>query len=107
MTVRSSTARAAEPVALAAPLALVRPVALTVQFTVQAEAEPSVLPRVLEPFARRNLVPLAVHCRRERSGMRIEVTVAGLEAQAVEHLTRRLNQLVPVETVLARLAPTA
>ena len=95
MTVRSSAAVAAQPVAL------------TAQFTVQAEAEPSVLPRVLEPFALRNLVPLAVHCRRERSGMRIEVTVAGLEAQVVEHLTRRLNQLVPVETVLARLAPAA
>ena len=101
MTVRSSAAVAAQPVALAPP------VALTTQFTVLAEAEPSVLPRVLEPFALRNLVPLAVHCRRERSGMRIEVTIAGLEAQVVEHLTRRLGQLVPVETVLACLVPAA
>ena len=77
----------------------------TTCFTVQAEVEPSVLPRVLEPFALRNLVPLAVHCRRERSGIRIEVAVAGLEAQVVEHLTRRLGQLIPVETVLARLVP--
>ncbi len=105
MTVRSSAAVATQPMATQ-PVAA-QPVALTAQFTVQAEAEPSVLPRVLEPFALRTLVPLAVHCRRERSGMRIEVTVAGLEAQVVEHVTRRLNQLVPVATVLARLVPTA
>ena len=97
MTAHSSAAMAAEPAALP----------LTAQFTVQAEAEPSVLARVLEPFALRNLVPLAVHCRRARSGLRIEVTVAGLEVQVVEHLTARLNQLVPVETVLARLVPAA
>ena len=76
-------------------------VARTAHFTVRAEAEPSVLPRVLEPFVLRNLVPLAVHCRRERAGLRIDVTVAGLEVREVEHLTRRLNQLVPVLTVLA------
>ncbi len=105
MSVRSSAALAARPEATAEAAALAQPMPLTAQFTVQAEAEPSVLPRVLEPFALRNLVPLAVHCRRTRSGMRIEVTVAGLEPNVVEHLTLRLSQLVPVETVLARLIP--
>ncbi len=95
MNARLSAAVAQTPAALP----------LVAHFTVQAEAEPSVLPRVLEPFALRNLVPLAVVCRRERSGMRIEVAVAGLETRVVEHLTCRLNQLVPVETVLARLVP--
>ena len=71
----------------------------------RAEAEPSVLPRALEPFALRNLVPQSVSCRRERGGLRIDVTVAGLATREVEHLTLRLNQIVPVHTVLASREP--
>lgn len=74
-------------------------------FTLQAEVEPSVLPRVLEPFALRNLTPEAVSSRREQGRMRIDVTVRGLDVREVEHLTLRLNQVVPVHTVFASRLP--
>lgn len=74
---------------------------LTVKFSLRAEVEPSVLPRVLEPFALRNLTPSRVSSRCDGDAMRIDVTVTGLSGREVDHLTLRLNQVVPVYTVLA------
>jgi len=71
------------------------------RFSLRSEVEPSVLPRVLEPFALRNLVPESVNCRRERGAMAIEVVVAGLGIADIEHLTLRLSQIVPIRTVMA------
>ena len=59
------------------------------RFSLRSEVEPSVLPRVLEPFALRNLVPHSVSCRQERGALAIEIVVAGLEISDIEHLTLR------------------
>ena len=75
------------------------------RFTLRAEIEPSVLPRVLEPFALRNLVPYSVNCRQERGALAIEIVVAGLKISDIEHLTLRLSQIVPIRTVMADLEP--
>ncbi len=77
------------------------------RFSLRSEIEPSVLPRVLEPFALRNLVPYSVNCRQERGALAIEIVVAGLEMSDIEHLTLRLSQIVPIRTVMADREPFA
>ena len=73
-------------------------------FSVQAEAEPGVLPRVLELFAKRNLVP----CRwvsdlcgpPARPELSIDIQVAGLTPELTAYIARCLRQICGVSTVL-------
>ncbi len=75
----------------------------TACFSVQAVADPSVLLRVLELFAKRGLVPArCVSARDEAAGqeMHIDIQVDGMAAETVGHVARALRQIVYVETVL-------
>ncbi len=72
-------------------------------FSIQAEAEPGVMPRVLELFAKRGLVP-----RRWVSGvtgpgdreLSIDVQVAGLGPETQAYIARCLRQVWGVGAVL-------
>lgn len=76
-------------------------------FSVAASAEPGVMPRVLELFAKRNLVPLrwhsdrlaAPHGRSEES-LAIDIQVSDLEPRLGDYIARCLRQIHGVETVL-------
>ena len=80
----------------------------TVCFSIQAAAEPGVMPRVLELFAKRNLVPerwvSGVHGpagRAEREPeLMIDLQVAGLSRQDQDYLARCLAQITDVRSVL-------
>ena len=84
--------------------------AATVCFSIQAAAEPGVMPRVLELFAKRNLVPerwvSGVHAladpKRVGRGteLMIDLQVAGLTRQDQEYLARCLAQITDVRSVL-------
>ncbi len=77
----------------------------TVIFTVHAAADPQVLPRVLELFALRNVVPRRVMGRtvgRSADTFRIDVETDALTAGDADHIAERLRTLVPVEAVRAR-----
>jgi hypothetical protein len=71
-------------------------------YHLRAMREPSVLPRVLEMFALRDLIPHHVMCR-EVAGddpeLLIEVRVRGLEADHARHLAQRMRNIVPVKQV--------
>lgn len=72
-------------------------------FAIQAEAEPGVMPRVLELFAKRGLIPLRLHADRiglERKELAIDLQVSGLEQQACNYIARCLRQIHGVEAVL-------
>ncbi len=72
-------------------------------FSIQAEAEPGVLPRVLELFARRGLVPRRWVSDVTGPGARelaIDVQVAGLAPEAQAYLARCLRQIWGVGAVL-------
>ena len=72
-------------------------------FSIQAEAEPGVMPRVLELFAKRNLVPHRWHSDRVGPGGRelaIDFQVAGLTPELTDYIARCLRQLHYVDTVL-------
>ncbi len=74
-------------------------------FSIQAVAEPGVMPRVLELFAKRNLVPerwvSGVHGPADRGAdLMIDLQVAGLSAQDTDYIARCLEQLAYVRSVL-------
>jgi hypothetical protein len=74
---------------------------LTTFFSVQARAEPGVMPRVLEIFAKRGLVPELWHSAIVRPGNRltIDVEVAGL-GDTADYVANCLRQITGVEVVL-------
>ncbi len=72
-------------------------------FSVQAEADPGVMPRVLALFAKRNLVPHRWHSQvtgpRARD-LSIDIQVVGLAADRVAYVADCLRQLHYVDSVL-------
>ena len=73
---------------------------LFVSFTLQAHPEPGVMPRVVELFAKRGLVPQSWQSRVAGPLLTIDVTVAGLGRELCEYIARCMRQIVGVETVL-------
>ena len=72
-------------------------------YSVLARAEVSVLPRVLELFVKRGILPRRCHGVVSGPGndeLEIDLQVDGLDADAAEHIQRCLAQLVHVERVL-------
>src|ERR1044071_4407073 len=73
---------------------------LLVSFSLQARAEPGVMPRVVELFAKRGLVPQKWHSAASPSALSIEVQIGGLEHDVADYIGRCMRQIVGVETVL-------
>jgi hypothetical protein len=72
----------------------------TACFSVHAAAEPAVMPRVIELFAKRGLVPSSWISRVSGREITIDLQMPGLDAEAAHYLARCLRQIVSVETVL-------
>jgi acetolactate synthase small subunit len=72
----------------------------TVSFLLQARAEPGVMPRVVELFAKRGLVPDKWHSAAAGSAMTIDVEMSGLGRDLGDYIARCMRQIVGVETVL-------
>jgi acetolactate synthase small subunit len=69
-------------------------------FTVQARAEPGVMPRVMELFAKRGLMPGFWHSAVSGAALSIEIRIAGVERDTVDYIARCIRQVVGVDTVL-------
>jgi len=72
-------------------------------FSVLAEADPGVMPRVLELFAKRGLVPVrwvSDVTDARRGELAIDVQVAGLTRATGDHIAACLRGIPGVETVL-------
>lgn len=73
----------------------------TACFSVTAEAEPGVMPRVLELFAKRGLVPSLWHSRVAPTGeLTIDVQMDGMETPLARQIAKSLRQIWGVATVL-------
>jgi hypothetical protein len=75
----------------------------TAYFSVHARAEPGVMPRVLEQFAKRGLVPTLWHSARvgaDRGRLTIDIAVLGLGRELSRYIADCLRQIVHVDTVL-------
>ena len=70
-------------------------------FRVLADASPGLLPRLLEPLAKRDLVPDAVHAQREGETMHAELVLAAMPADMVHLVAGNLGQVVGVLQVRA------
>jgi acetolactate synthase small subunit len=72
----------------------------TVWFSVQARAEPGVMPRVLELFAKRGLVPHKWHSTASETALTMDVQIGGLGHELAGYIGRCMRQIAGVETVL-------
>lgn len=75
----------------------------TACFSVHARAEPGVLPRVLELFAKRGLVPTSLHGTAQGPGegeLTIDIQMRGMAAELANYVAMCLRQIVGVEVVL-------
>lgn len=80
---------------------------LSARFSVHARPEPGVMPRVLELFAKRGLVPQRYLGTASEAALTIEVQIGGLDHDLVDYIGRCMRQIAGVETVLTTetLAP--
>ncbi|WP_299391221.1 hypothetical protein [Pelagibius sp.] len=72
-------------------------------FSILATAEPGVMPRVLELFAKRGLVPTRWHSDVTGPGGRdlaVDIQVDGLDVRTGDYIARCLRQVFEVDTVL-------
>ena len=69
-------------------------------FSVQARAEPGVMPRVVELFAKRGLVPQKWHSMAAGEALTIDVHIGGLGCDLALYIARSMRQIIGVETVL-------
>ena len=77
----------------------------TACFSIQAEADPGVMPRILELFAKRGLIPTRWHSDLEGAAtphpaLTIDLQVTGLNRQQTEHVSNSLRGMVSVNSVL-------
>jgi acetolactate synthase small subunit len=92
------TATATQPVA---PWTLMGQSA-AVRFTLTAEAEPGLMPRLVQPFARRDLTPDSFECSRSGDALRVVITMAAMPAEMVHLVEGNLRQTVGVTSVVCR-----
>jgi len=72
----------------------------TACFYVEAAPHPGVMPRVLELFAKRGLVPDAWHSTHDGRALHIDIQMAGMDRPLADYVAACLRQLVSVQTVL-------
>ena len=61
-----------------------------------ADASPGLLPRLLEPFARRDVTPDRIHARREAALMRVEIGLDSVAEDALARILGNLGQVIGV-----------
>jgi len=74
----------------------------SVRFTILADAEPGVLPRLLQPFAKRDLTPDAMESVRNGDRLRVTLSLDAMPAEVVHLVEGNLRQVVGVHDVTRR-----
>ena len=69
---------------------------VSVLFTLEAEAAPGLLPRLLQPFSKRDLVPDHLRARREGDTLHVELGMAAMPAEVVHLVAGNLAQVIGV-----------
>ena len=75
------------------------------RFAVVAEASPGLLPRLLQPLAKRDLIPDHLTATREGELVCIELILAAMPAEMVHLVAGNLGQVVGVVSVQVARAP--
>ena len=74
---------------------------MTIQFRLQAQAEAQCLPRLLDQFAQRGLIPSAVVTNHVGSGLDIVIEHPTIEDDVAELLCERMRRITTVEQASA------
>src|SRR5438445_4191518 len=93
-----------KPMSLLAATAADDDLPATACFSVYARAEPGVMPRVLELFAKRGLVPCFYQSSTfgaDRSQLAIDIQMRGLGRDTMDYIAACLRQITCVEIVSA------
>lgn len=69
-------------------------------FSVSGEPSPGLLPRVIELFAKRGLVPDEIHARIAEGRLTVEIRANGMASDLAAYIGRCLRQIYLVERVL-------
>jgi hypothetical protein len=78
-------------------------VAETHCYAIRAAAVPGILPRLLELFAKRNLVPTKWHSAvigPNAEDLQVDIQMEGIEAELAAYIARCLRQIYGVDSVL-------
>ncbi len=74
----------------------------TIRFTLVADASPGLLPRLLMPFAKRDLTPDAFDATRVGADMRVEIRMDAMPAEMVHLVEGNLRATVGVRGIQRR-----
>jgi hypothetical protein len=77
-----------------------------VRFLLDAECSPGLLPRMLQPFAKRDLVPDRMWSHRAGDMMHVEIAVEAMPEDEVHLVEGNLRQIVGVRQVIQVRAET-
>jgi hypothetical protein len=71
----------------------------SVRFLLDADCSPGLLPRLLQPYAKRDLVPDRMWSHRSDDVMHIEIAMEAMPSEVVHLVEGNLRQVVGVRTV--------
>ncbi len=71
----------------------------SVRFLLDTDCEPGLLPRLLQPYAKRDLVPDRMWSHRTGDTMHVEIAMEAMPAEVVHLVEGNLRQIVGVRTV--------
>jgi hypothetical protein len=74
----------------------------SVRFSLVADALPGLLPRLLQPFAKRDLSPDLFEAARDGEEMRVDIAMHAMPAEMVHLVEGNLRQVVGVRQVARR-----
>ncbi|HVY17214.1 MAG TPA: hypothetical protein VHB27_18465 [Rhodopila sp.] len=87
------------------PASLSSPERLSVRFLLDADACPGLLPRLLQPYAKRDLVPDRMWSHLAGETMHVEIAMEAMPSDYVHLVEGNLRQVVGVRTVSRVVKP--
>ncbi|HEY4044963.1 MAG TPA: hypothetical protein VGM32_24380 [Rhodopila sp.] len=76
-----------------------QPSAVFVRFLIDADPSPGLLPRLLQPYAKRDLVPDRMWSHRAGDTIHVEIAMEAMPAEVVHLVEGNLLQIVGVRNV--------
>jgi hypothetical protein len=79
----------------------------SVRFLLSADPSPGLLPRLLEPFARRDLIPDRVTARCSGPTMQVEIAMAAMPGEMLAFVEGSLRQVIGLRGLIRETACAA
>ena len=84
---------------MSADLTHAQPSTVFVRFLVDADASPGLLSRLLQPYAKRDLIPDRMWSHRSGNTMHVEIAMESMPAEVVHLVEGNLSQVIGVRGV--------